>query len=45
MSALMSAPSNGKVNQAQKYSLNKCVEWEESKGGVLKVLTVDETSS
>ena len=45
MSALMSTPSNGKVNQAQKYSLNKCREWEESERIVLKFLAVDETSS
>ena len=31
--ALMSAPSDKKVNWAQKCSLDKCVEWKESKGG------------
>ena len=45
MLALMSAPSDGKVNRVQKCSLNKCGEWEEGKGTVLKVLTVDETSA
>ena len=47
MLALMSTPSNGKVNWVQKCSLNKV--WLSGKrvrgGGVLRVLTVDETSS
>ena len=45
MLALMSAPSDRKVSQVQKCSLDKCREWEESEGLVLKVLAVDETSS
>ena len=45
MSALTSAPSNRKVNWAQKCSLSKCREWKESKRLMLKVFVVDETSS
>ena len=45
MSALTSAPSDGKVSQVQKCSLNKSGEWKESERTVLKVLAVDETSS
>ena len=45
MLALMSAPSDGKVSQVQKCSLDKCREWEESERMMLKVLAVDKTSS
>ena len=45
MLALTSTPSDEKVNQLQKCSLDNCDEWKESKRVVLKVLAVDETSS
>ena len=45
MLASMSAPSNKKASRLQKCSLDRCREWKESEGGVLKVLAVDETSS
>ena len=46
MSALMSAPSDKKVTQMQKCSLNKPrLSGKRARGGVLKVLAVEQTSS
>ena len=46
MSALMSAPSNKKVSQVQKCSLNRVqLSGKRARGGVLKVLAVEQTSS
>ena len=45
MLAFMSAPSDGKVNWAQKCSLNRVQLSGKRVRGVLKVLTVEQTSS
>ena len=46
MSALTSAPSDGKANWAQKCSLNRVrLSGKRARGGVLKVLAVEQTSS
>ena len=45
MSALMSTPSDKKVNLVQKYSLNKARLSGKRVKGVLKVLAVEQTSS
>ena len=46
MSALRSAPSDQKVNRVQKCSLNRAwLSGKRVRGGVLKVLAVEQTSS